>query len=802
MTGVFMQDARFAARTLRRAPMVAAAAIVTLGLGVGLNTAIFSVVHAVLVNQLPYHDPAALVAVTFDSSDPRGRVPVWMTYEWSRRSRTIQRFAAYDDSQLLLRDGGRTDVLRGMRVSAEFFEMLGVDPALGRTLRPEDDRVPRANVLVLTDSLWRRRFGGDPAVIGRTLDIDGQQPCRVIGVLRADFRALRMSNPAEIPQYFALLAIDPGGGGAQRVIARLAPGTSAGAARAELQAITRELMRESEGSQPRDVPIRVDALLDRLIGPVRAALWVLFGAVTLVLLMACANVASLQLVRAASRAREFAVRASLGGSRARIATQLLVENLLIGAIGGGLGLAIGRAGIAAIVRWAPKELPRLDEVQMDGRVLLFTLSITVLTAILFGLAPAWSASRTDVNDVLKRTAGVAGHSAGRRLRDALVVLDVALAFMLVMATGLLGQSYHNLLTLDAGFDSRGVLTLTPVIGLSARYSSATGRLDYYHRLVERVESVPGVTAAGMVSNVPLSNIEPSRVRTGADAALTEAEIPTADLFVVEGHYFRALGIPLLRGRLLTERDGAADAGAIVVSESFAARRLGGFDAIGQRVHLDGLNAWAHVVGVVGDVRYAALERGPGEAVYLPQAMYPFHYTRLIVRTNGDPNAFESAILSAIRELDPNQGIFHVQPMDDYVNSSLAGRRFPLALIGLFGTLALLLSAVGIYGVVSHSVVVRTPEIGLRAALGASRAHLLSLVLRQGLALTAAGLAAGLLAGLVASRLLASLVFGVGAMDAMTLGTTAAILAAVCVLGTALPARAATRIDPLSALRTE
>jgi putative ABC transport system permease protein len=482
---------------------------------------------------------------------------------------------------------------------------------------------------------------------------------------------------------------------------------------------------------------------------------------------------------------------------------VMIESLSIGLLGGAAGLLVARAAVGAILHWAPKELARLDAVRIDGRVLLFTLGVSVATAVLSGLAPAWAAARADVNDVLKRSAGFAGRAFGKRLRGGLVVVDIALAFLLVLATGLLGRSYGKLLTLDAGFDPGSVLTLTPVIGSRPFTATREGLVDYYRRLMERVAAVPGVSAVGMVSNVPLSNIEPAPVRTDADAQLPDADVPAADIFIAGGGYFEALRIPLVRGRLISDHDGAPDAAAVVVSESFAARRFTG-DPIGQRLRIRfaGIDQPARIVGVVGDVRYDRLERAPGQAIYVPQALYPFHYTRLVVRTSGEAAALQRAILSSIREFDPLLGVFHVQPMADYVDSALAERRFPLALFASFGTLALALAGIGLYGVVSHSLVLRTPEFGVRVALGARPSQILALVLRQALVLVAGGLAAGVLAALAVSRILASAVFGIAAIDPPSVALTAAALGAVTVAATLLPARTAIRIDPVAALRAD
>ena len=805
------QDLRFAARALRKTPTVTAAAVITLALGVGLNTAIFSVVKSVLLNQLPFHDPARIVALAqTNSTDTHGDGVEGRTVnEWRNRSQSFESISAYSDWGWTLVENGDAEVLRGMRVSAEFFDTLGVTMQRGRGFLPED-RTSRANVIILTHDLWTRRFGADPLIVGRALQMNGE-PYRVIGVLPASFHSLRMTNPGEIPQVFAPATFDPRLAGlcrgcfGGRLIARLKPGVSWSQASAELNAVMRVIVREYPSDYAHDTSVRVEPLLDQLIGPVRAVLWVLFGAVGFVLLIACANVASLQLARATGRASEFAVRAALGGGRVRLATQLLVENLLLAVLGGGAGVIVGSLGTPVIASLAPRELPRLEEIHVDATVLLLSLTVSVLVGLVFGLAPAWSASRADVNHALKRSGGRAGRSSGGGFRNALVVTDLALAFVLVMAAGLLGRSFQNLRTLDAGFDPHNVLTLTPVMPPGARYESPGGRLGWLRLLVENVQNVPGVTAAGMVSNVPLSHAEPRKLRIEGGSALSDAEAPSVDVFWASPDYFRALRIPLRRGRFLTVRDGVEDPPAVLVSESFARIRFAGNDPIGRRIQLGTQlerAPWLTIAGVVGDVRYDQLDREPRQAVYQPQALNPFHYTRLVARTAGDPWRFERAIRAAMREVDPALAVFHVQPMDDYVASSLADRSFALALIALFGLLALVLSAVGLYGLVSYSVVQRTPEIGVRAALGAGKRHLVALIVRQGIVLTAIGLGLGVLAGLGLTRLLASVLYGIGPSDPGTLAAAAGLLLAVAAVASYLPARSAARIDPLDALRAD
>ena len=795
-----IRDARFALRMLRKAPALTAAAIATLAVGVGLNTAIFSVVESVLLRQLPYRDPAAVVSVTQHDASGAARFASAATVRELRiRSRTLESVSVYGDGQMTLVDHDEAVVLRGMRVSPDFFDTLGVKVLMGRAFLPEEDRAERPNVIILTHDLWLRRFDANPNIVGRVLRLNAE-PYLVIGVLPATFHSLRMTNPAEIPQFFALAADGSDG----RVIARLKPSMTPGQAGAELGAVIRDIARQYPAQYASDATLRVQPLLDDLTGSLRQSIWLLFGAVGLVLAIACANVASLQLARAAARTREFATRAALGGGRMRLVSQLLIESLVLAVAGGAAGVLAGLAGTRAIASLAPRELPRIDEIQMDAGVLLFTLAITLVTGVVFGLAPAWMAGRVGVNEMLKRTSGVTGRAAGKRLRHVLVIVNVALAFGLVLATGLLVKSFRNLNAVDPGFNPHNVLSLTPVMSpLTTGSVTPSGRLAWYRALIAGVQAVPGVSAVGLVSNVPMSHTERFPMRLEGEAPASDAEAASVDVFWVSPDYCRALDIPLKRGRWLTDRDGVDAPPAVLVSESFARLRFGSADPVGRRIQAGPERTralWSVIVGVVGDVRNDALDRAPREAIYQPHAMNPFHYVRLVARTSGEPLRAERAVRAAIRAADPGTAVFHVQPLDDYVASSLAERRFALTLIALFGLVALLLAAVGIGGVMSQAVVQRTPEIGVRAALGAGRRSVFAMILLEGVTLTAIGLALGLPVALGGARLISSFLFGVEAVDPGTFLTTAVLLIAVAAVASYLPARAAARISPLDALR--
>jgi putative ABC transport system permease protein len=796
LTGLWY-DARFAWRAVLRSSGATAAAVVTLALGVGLNTAIFSVVESLLLRQLPYGAPDRIVALTLlDSNGSHGGVvDAWLVRQWAARARTLDGIAIHGDSQLLLHDGGDTEVMRGTRVSASYFDTLGVHALLGRTFQPGEDRLEPTSVLILTYDVWVRRFGAEKTIIGRALTVDGG-PYRVIGVLPERFDPLRMTNRAERPEYFAPASYDCDQcSGLYRVVARLKPDVTPQQAQSDLNAVMRQIALDYPGAYAPRTTIAVEPLLDQLVGPIRPALWTVFGAVSLVLLIACANVASLQLARATTRSREFAVRAALGGPRGRIAGQLLIENLLVACLGGAAGLLAARGGTSTIVALAPRVLPRIDEIRIDGTVLTFTLAATLVTGVVFGLLPAWTGSRVDVNDALKRTTGVSGRVSGTRVRNILVVADLVLAFVLVLTTSLLAKSFRNLTALDAGFEAPNVLTMTPALTDSAQNRGPADRLEHYRQILERIRAMPGVTAAGMASNVPLSNVESEAVRTERDTALRDAEVPPADLFWVTPGYLDAMKIRLSRGRPFSDADNLMPAASAIVSEAFARRRLTGQDPIGRRVQIVGQNPahmWLTVVGVVADARYARLDRPGGEAVYLPQSQRWSHYTRMVARTTGDPMRFAAAIRAAVRDVDPAETTFHVEPMEEYVGSALADRTFAVTLIAMFGTLALLLSGVGVYSLVSHAVAHRSAELAIRAALGATPRRLVVLILRQGVALTTMGLLGGGAAAWAATRLTSNLFFGVSAADPALQLATAGILAAVALAATYLPARRGAR----------
>jgi predicted permease len=770
--------------------------VLTLALAIGLTTAIFSVVESVLLRPLPFYDPDRLVAIAQSrASSGRDGLGAWTATEFVSRAQAAQSVSLYGDAQATFIDGGQSEVLRGMRVSTNFFDTLGTHMWLGRGFEQGEDRWPRTNVVILTYDLWRWRFGLDSSIIGRTLQLN-DQPHRVVGVLPPDFEPLRMSNPAETPGYF-MPRID---NAAQcpgcidgLAIARLQPSITSEHAAQELTRVLQQLRREYPDAYPADAIVSVTPLQQLVTRDAGPMLWAVMVGVAFVLVIACGNVAGLLLTRHARRERDLAVRAALGASRGRLVRELLVEVARLVVAGGAAGIALAWIATPAIVRFAPPELPRLTVVHVDHVVLLFAIVVTTAAALLVGLAPAWSASRVDLDAALRHASARATPSR-RRMQTALVVGECAVAFALAVGGGLLAQSVAHLYNVDAGFDARNVLTLTPSAG---DRGGDAARLRYFQALMDAVATVPGVASVGMTSNVPLSHVEPMPVRVEGAAPVSDSAAPLADMFIVAGDYFAVLRVPLARGRYLTRRDGVEDPPAAVVSESFVTRLLPPGDPIGRRIRLgpaDGRAPWLTIVGVVGDVRNAGFDRPPDAAVYQPQAVLAQHYTRVVARTAGDPRALKNAVGAAIRNVDPLKPFFHVQPLTDYVDGSLAAQRFALLLVGAFGVLALALAAIGLYGVASQTVVERSAELGIRSALGASPRRLLGMVLAQGVLMATSGAAAGTVIALALGRMLTALMFGVTTRDPATFAAAAAVLISTSLAGTYLPARRAARSD--------
>jgi len=804
--GTLLQDLRYGLRNLSRTPAFTAIAIATIALGIGANTAIYSVVHAVLLKRLPYPEPERLVVIAERQRLIGDMGVAWPTFlDLRERVRSMAPLALFRADEMTLAGTREPELLRVGEVSAELFPLLGVRPALGRVLLPADDRPGAAPALVLSDELWRSRFGGDPAVVGRVVRLDAV-PHTVVGVLprgfgffpkRADvYRAIGLHGNDEV-------WLDRRNHSGARILARIAPGKTLDQARTELTGVMRQI--EIQHPESNSGQTAAAAPLDeRLFEDVRPALWTLLAAVGLVLLIACVNVAHLQLARGTARQKELAIRAALGAGRGRIVRQLVTESLVVSMVGGVLGVVVASWAIGPLLRLAPTAIPRLADTRIDTGVLLFAVALSIATGVLFGLAPAITASRPDPQAALNDAGrgSTAGRSRGR-FRTALFVSEVALAFVLVIGSGLLVRSLLRAMSVAPGFRPDGLLALD--VGLpAAKYPDAAPRQRFYEQTLDGLRRLPGVEAASAVYCAPLVGRCWGSVYTLSDRpAPAQGELPSAAWNVAEPSYFATVGIPLREGRYLAETDGANAPKVVVVNESFARKWWPRGSAIGKRV-LQGFpdhNPTSYeIVGVVADVRQESLDVEPRTEVFIPWAQNPHGSMTFILRTSVSPMSLAKPAIAAVQGVDPDQSVSRVMPMEDYLAESVAPRRFTTTLLGLFGVLALVLASVGIYGVVSYGVAERRREIGIRTALGARPRDVLRLVVGGALRLAAFGMAAGAVAALALSRLLSSLLFGVGPSDPATYAGVVVLLSSVVLAACVIPARGALRVDPNTVLR--
>jgi putative ABC transport system permease protein len=805
-----VQDLKFAARTLWKSPGFTAVALATLALGIGANTAIFSVVDAVLLRPLPFPEPDRLVRV-YQTQTAQGILNNGVSYpnytDFAGRGRALEGLAAIRMHDYTLTGRGEPTLVAAGTVTSNLFGLLRARPLLGRGLVPSDDAPAAAPVAVLSERLWRERFGADTAIAGKPIQLD-EKPFTVVGVAPASFR-----TPPGYPEadLWTPLPQDPvfgdlkekRGGHYLTLIGRLKGGVSMGQAEAELATIgaglSRQFPKENEGWGVRVIP-----LAESLVGGVRAALLVLLGAVSLVFLIACANVANLLLVRAGARSREVAIRTALGAARGRLIRQLLTECLLLGLLGGALGVALAGLGMGALRAWLPADLPRAGDVALDARVLLFALGASLLSAVAFGLAPAIQGSGSNLSDALREGSSGAGESGGKkRLRDLLVVAETAVSFVLLVGAGLLGRSFLRLQEVRLGFDPSHVLTA----GFSLprnQYSRPEQWTAFYTQLVSRLKARPGVEAVAASLPLPLYG---GGLNFGFQiegrAPEREGTDQTANYTALTPDYFRVLRVPLVQGRLLNESDAAGSARVCLISSAFAKRHFPGENPVGRRLVFGFKESVPReIVGVVGDVKRDGLAAPSKPEMYVPFVQDPWWAAYLGLRTSGDPAALSGILRDEVRALAPTLPVEAVQPMTQIVRDSVAQPRFQTTLIGLFAAAALGLAVIGIYGVLSYSVGRRTREVGIRLALGASPGDVLRLILRQGLALTGVGLAAGLFGALLLTRSLSGLLFDVGRLDVATYASVVLVLLAAGLAACWFPARRAVRVDPVRALRYE
>jgi predicted permease len=804
-----LKDMAYAVRILRRSPGFTLTAVLTLALGIGANTAIFSVVNATLLRPLPFPHPERLVviqnqykAIGLDSAS--ASVADYIDYRKQRH--LFSEVAAVNTDDFNLTGVDRPERLQCGEATSGLFTVLGVRPLLGRVFTYEEDQPGRNQVVLLTEGLWKRRFGGDPNVLGRTIHLNGK-PYTVVGIVPS---ILQWFAPLDawIPTGFTPEQMSPANRTNQFlfVLARLQPGVSLERARAGMAAFGSILAKNFPDNYPPSVgwAIRVDSLNELLVGDIRGALLVLLAAVGFVLLIACANVANLSIARAAGRMRELSIRAALGAAKWRIARQLLTESVILGLLGGAAGALLGSWGVGFLLKSGPQELPRLDEVAIDGHVLAFTAGIALLTGVLFGLAPVLQVATGNLHDLLKLGArGTAGSLRRHRTRNTLVIFEVAISLVLLVAAGLLLRSFASLAKVDPGFRAQNVLTF----GVSlppAHYTTQAQTSGFFHALLDRVATLPGVSTAGAVNPLPFSgsNMSGSFSIEGQDVPAGGTG-PHADQRVVSPGYFKTMGIPLRGGRLIADSDREGAPLAAVVDDALAQEYFKNQDPIGRHLRRGSGGPWATVVGIVGHVQHNALDNKLRKAtLYWSYWQRPTQSIQFVVRTAGDPMALANGIQREASSLDKDVPIFDVKTMDQRVAASLANRRFAAWLLAAFSFIAMLLAAVGLYGVMAQTVLQRSREIGVRMALGAQSGDVLRMILRQGAILIAGGLIAGTVAALGLTSLMKSLLFAVKPADPLTFATVAALLLIVALAAAYLPARRATRLDPVTTLRDE
>jgi putative ABC transport system permease protein len=813
-----LQDIRYSIRMLRKNPGFTVVAVIALALGIGATSAIFSVVNAVVLRPLPYENPDRLVLIWGKNSttarDPLS-VPDFLDYRNQNAAFVEMASFAYDDFNLSI--GDEPEHVQGAMVSANYFSVLGTNLSQGTTFRPEDDQPGASRVAIVGYGLWKRRFGSDPHFVGQTILLNGAS-FTVVGVAPQTFQS---PIPEDNPQLWVPLSLD--GGDRLRVpsyvnparlsirtnrfligIARLKPGVTAKRAQADLETIAGQLEQQYKDTNA-GISTSVVPLREHIIGKIQSALMVLLAAVGFVLLIACANVANLLLARAAARRKEIAIRTALGAGRLRLIRQLLTESILLAVMGGALGLLLAYGEIRLLLGLNLANIPRLNEIDIDNRVLGFTFLIAILTGIIFGLAPALQASKTDLNETLKEGArGSTGGLSRQRTRSLLVISEVALTVLLLIGAGLMLKSFYSLQKVKPGFDPTNTLTMTVNLP-TTKYTNDHQIQGFYEQALNGVSSLPGVQSVGAVTSLPLTTTlsEVRRFAVEGRPPASPSEVLRANIRRISHSYFTAMRIPLLKGRYFTEQDRDKSPPVGIINETMVNRFWPDEDPIGKRLTIPSLGADSReVVGVVADVKHSSLNAESGLEIYVPSLQKPLTIMALVVHTTSDPLLMTEAVRGAIQAVDRNQPVYDVKTMQQVVSESVSQPRLYTLLLGIFAALALTLAAVGIYGVMNYSVVQRRHEIGIRMALGAQRGDILKMVVGQGMLLALIGVALGLAAALILTRVMESLLFGVSARDLTTFLIIPFVLAAIAFLSSYIPARRATRVDPMIALRYE
>jgi Acidobacterial duplicated orphan permease len=810
MLDTLWQDVRFGVRMLAKNPGFAAVAVLTLGLGIGANTAIFSVVNAVLLRPLPFENPDQLVMI-WQTNPQRGILQDLVStpnlHDWQQQSHTFGQIAAFNPRGFSLTGTDEPEQLPGTFVSVELFPMLGANPLLGRNFLPDEGRPGGHRAVIISFALWQRRFGGDPHLVGKSLTLN-DAIYTVVGIMPAKFQfPIQGQFPIPVSEVWAPLAIDPAqvnrGSRELFTIGRLQPGVSIEEAQAEMATISQRLAEQYPDSN-RDVGVHLVGYHEQLTGNLRAALLILLGAVVFVLLIACANVANLLLARAATRQRELAIRTALGAGRWRLMRQLLTESMLLSLLGGALGLALALWNFNAIVAALPAHMPRAAEIHVDRQVLVFTFAVAVITGVIFGLVPALQASSLNLNEALKESGGKGtGGFVRHGVRSLLVVTEIALALVLLVGAGLLIKSFHRLQQVNAGFNPENVLSV-PVVIPQSRYPDGNARVAFINRIMERMKALPGVQAVAGVTILPLSGEYSSASFIVEGQTVSPEGRNVANMRAATPDYFRVMSIPIIKGRGFTEQDHSDAPTVVIINEAFERLYFPDEEPIGKRVispaSRDGVPMM--IVGVAGDVRNGGPEDEPRPEFYYSYFQNPIRFMFMAIRTSAEPSGLIPAIRREIWSEDKDLPLANISTLEQLLSKTIAQRRFNLLLLGLFSGLALVLAVVGIYGVVSYAVTQRTHEIGLRLALGAQPGDVRKLVIRQGMIPVVAGIAIGLSGALALTRLMKSLLFGVSATDPLTFVGLSLLLVVVALVACWIPARRATKVDPLLALRYE
>ena len=811
-----LQDLRYAVRMLRKNFALTAVIVLSLAIGIGANTAIFSVVNALLLQPLPYPEPDRL-AILWLRSPGIGIPQDWPSpgeyMDIKNENHSFDELSISIGGSMNLTGLERPERLEAIRTSSTLLDMLGAKPLLGRIFLPEEDKPGKAPVALLTHGAWKRLFGADPQIVGRSLTLNGNQ-VTVAGVLRPDFLLNNevMPTVAGLEKVDVLLPLPLGADAVNRrgdenynIVARLKPGVTMRAAQADVAAIANRIRVKDK--RDRTFTISVVPLLDQVVGNVRRSVLVMLGAVTLVLLIACANVANLLLSRATGREKEVSIRAALGAGRMRLIRQLLTESVLLGVLGGAAGLSVAGLTLFLVRDINPGNIPRLETIRIDGSVLAFTFGVGILTGILFGVAPAIRVARVDLNTSLKsggRSSQTAGgfNVARQGLRSVLVVAELALSMLLLIGAGLLMRSFMRLVSVPPGFNPDHVISMRSAEN-GPKYRPDKARVQYYQQLGEKISRLPGVVSQGAVSALPLT------ASVGWGGILIEGYTPPpsepelqVDMRVATNDYFRTMEIPLRQGRFFNDHDNADVPPVVVIDEKMAQRFWPHQSAVGKRMHANPKDPWFTVVGVVGSVKQYGLDIDGRMVVYYPEQQSADGDLYLVARTTGDPASVASAMLREIHAVDPGVPVIEVRTMRERLHDSLARQRFSMAVLGGFAGFALLLAAVGVYGVISYMVTQGTHDIGLRMALGAQPRDILGLVVRQGMALTGIGIVAGLIGAFSLTRVMATLLFGVSAIDGLTFSGVTLFLLAIALLASYVPALRATRVDPVVALHYE